>query len=183
MTSSIPERSSRLASLFYVDNDYVEDGMELDDVPELDNVPDAVGQNDYGQVDVDVEYGEDGMELSAVPDLVGQDDHGLSDGGLDWAPLVHSESSATPTSPSPPLRAPPSPARTSPTPSPPRQLTQTPSPTPVSPTVRAVLEDMGEPAEMSSPPTHDVRDQPFTDQFKLLADLEDSEKIMDGVDP
>jgi hypothetical protein len=50
-------------------------------------------------------------------------------------------------------------------------------------TPRAVLEDLGEPAEMSPPPMHDVRDQPFMDEFHLLNEMDDCNNILDDLDP
>jgi len=137
-----------------VDHHYRDDEMELD----------VVMEDDRG----------DGMELDIVPGAQDGDDDGRSDGGSAWAPSDGSTSSASPT-PAP------SSARTSPTPSPPPTPTPSRSPTPASPTVLAALDEIYAPSERSPPPDQDVRDQPFMDQFKLLANVEDQGDVLDGL--
>lgn len=121
------------------------------------------------------------MELDALPD---QDGSGQSDGGFVWAPSVHSEASGPTPPPSTLLAAPPSPTWPPP---PPPASTPASSPSALAPTVLAALEEEPFPWEhhngSSPPPGQDIRDQAFMDQFKMLADMDNGEDILAGLEP
>ncbi|RSH85497.1 hypothetical protein EHS25_004893 [Saitozyma podzolica] len=176
-SSSTPQRPSRLAS-----------STPSRLAPSTPQRSSRLASQPRSPVDVDHDYGGDGMELDAMPDEASLDEASLdgsrwSDAGSVWSPSEQSEASGTPTSPSSPSTAPPSPTRPSLT------LPSNPpaSPTPLSPTLLAALEEDPFPMDhrsRSSPlPGQDIRNQPFMDQFKLLMDLDNGDDILADWDP